>query len=86
MSMFSKTEIDLYKNKSKVLKTLRIDVPLAVKIDELQTVCTSRKGYKVSQNQILTSIVNSYINEIEQLAKDNEEMAVNKVLSIIKDN
>lgn len=84
MSIFSKKEVNLYKNKNKVLKTLRIDVPLAVKLDELQVVCTSQKGYKVSQNQILTGIVQAYINEIEQLAKDNEEMAVNKVLSLIE--
>ena len=38
MTIFSKKEIDLYKGKNKVLKTLRVDTATAVKIDEIQAV------------------------------------------------
>ena len=84
MSIFSKKEIDLYKGKNKVLKTLRVDKATAVKLDELQAVCIAERGQKVSQNQILTGIVNSFISEIETIAKDNEEMAVSKVLALVE--
>ena len=84
MTIFTKKEIDLYKGKNKVLKTLRVDTATAVKIDELQKVCTAEKGQKVSQNQILTGIVNSFISEIETIAKDNENKAISKVLALLE--
>ena len=84
MTIFSKKEIDLYKGKNKVLKTLRVDKATAVKLDELQKVCIAEKGTKVSQNQILTGIVNSFISEIEKIAKDNEETAISKVLALVE--
>ena len=84
MSIFSKKEIDLYKGKTKVLKTVRVDKATAIKIDELQAVCISEKGAKVSQNQILTGIVDSFINEIETTAKSNEAKAISKVMAILK--
>ena len=83
MSIFSKKEIDLYKGKNKVLKTLRVDTATAIKIDEIQAVCISEKGEKVSQNQILTGMVNSFIKEIEETAKTNEAKAVSKVMAIL---
>ena len=36
MSIFSKKEIDLYKGKNKVLKTVRVDKATAIKIDDLE--------------------------------------------------
>lgn len=84
MSIFSKKEIDLYKGKNKVLKTVRVDKATAIKIDELQAVCIAEKGAKVSQNQILTGIVDSFINEIETTAKSNEAKAISKVMAILK--
>lgn len=83
MSIFSKKEIDLYKGKNKVLKTLRVDKATAVKIDELQAVCISEKGTKVSQNQILAGIVNSFISDIEETAKVNEAQAISKVMAVL---
>ena len=83
MSIFSKKEIDLYKGKNKVLKTLRVDKTTAVKIDELQAVCISEKGTKVSQNQILAGIVNSFISDIEETAKVNEAQAISKVMAVL---
>ena len=83
MSIFSKKEIDLYKGKNKVLKTLRVDKTTAVKIDELQAVCISEKGTKVSQNQILAGIVNSFITDIEETAKVNEAKAISKVMAVL---
>lgn len=83
MSIFSKKEIDLYKGKNKVLKTLRVDKATAVKIDELQAVCISEKGTKVSQNQILAGIVNSFITDIEETAKVNEAQAISKVMAVL---
>ena len=83
MSIFSKKEIDLYKGKNKVLKTLRVDKATAVKIDELQAVCISEKGTKVSQNQILAGIVNSFITDIEETAKVNEAKAISKVMAVL---
>lgn len=84
MAIFTKKEIDLYKGKNKVLKTLRVDTATAVKIDELQKVCIAEKGHKVSQNQILTGIVNSFISELETIAKENEETAISKVLALVE--
>ena len=83
MSIFSKKEIDLYKGKNKVLKTLRVDKATAVKIDELQAVCIAEKGTKVSQNQILAGIVNSFITDIEETAKVNEAQAISKVMAVL---
>ena len=83
MTIFSKKEIDLYKGKTKVLKSVRVDKATAVKIDELQAVCIAEKGVKVSQNQILTGIITSFINEIEATAKDNEATAVSRVMAVI---
>ena len=84
MAIFNNKEIDIYKGKTRVLKTLRVDTPTAVKIDELQAVCTTIKGKTVSQNQILTGIINSFLLDIENLARDNEEKAVNKVLALLE--
>ena len=83
MSIFSKKEIDLYKGKNKVLKTVRVDKATAVKIDELQAVCIAEKGVKVSQNQLLTGIVDSFINDIEETAKDSEAKAIGKVMAVL---
>ena len=83
MSIFSKKEIDLYKGKNKVLKTVRVDKATAVKIDELQAVCIAEKGVKVSQNQLLTGIVDSFINDIEETAKDSETKAIGKVMAVL---
>ena len=84
MAIFNNKEIDIYKGKNKVLKTIRVDTPTAVKIDELQAICTTVKGKTVSQNQILTGIVNSFISEIETIAKTDEETAVSKVLALVE--
>lgn len=84
MAIFNNKEIDIYKNKTRVLKTLRVDTPTAVKLDELQAVCTTIKGKTVSQNQLLTGIINSFLLDIENLARDNEEKAVNKVLALLE--
>lgn len=83
MTIFSKKEIDLYKGKTKVLKTVRVDKATAIKIDELQAVCTSEKGVKVSQNQLLTGIVNAFITDIEETAQTNEAKAIGKVMAIL---
>ena len=83
MAIFSKKEIDLYKGKTKVLKTVRVDKATAIKIDELQAVCISEKGAKVSQNQLLTGIVNAFITDIEETAKTNEAKAIGKVMAIL---
>ena len=84
MSIFSKKEIDLYKGKNKVLKTIRVDKATAIKIDELQSVCIAEKGAKVRQNQVLTGIIDSFINDIEETAKTSEAKAIGKVLAILK--
>ena len=81
--MFSKKEFDLYKGKTKVLKSVRVDKATAIKLDEIQAVCTAEKGEKVSQNQILTGIINAYIKDIEETAKTNEATAVSKVMAIL---
>lgn len=83
MSIFSKKQIDLYKGKTKVLKTVRVDKATAIKIDELQAVCIAEKGTKVSQNQILAGIVNSFITDIEETAKVNEAQAISKVMAVL---
>ena len=83
MSIFSKKEIDLYKGKTKVLKSVRVDKATAIKIDELQAVCIAEKGTKVSQNQLLTGIVNSFIKDIEETAQTSEVKAIGKVMAVI---
>lgn len=85
MSIFSNIKkYDKYQDKTKVLKSIRVDKATAVKIDELQAVCIAEKGTQVSQNQLLTGIVNSFVEDIENTAKDNETKALSKILAVIE--
>ncbi len=85
MSIFkTKREINKYKNKSVVVNTIRSNTELAVKIDELQSVCSAEKGEPISKNKILTGIINSFVEDIENTAKDNETKALSKILAVIE--
>lgn len=85
MSIFkTKREINKYKNKSVVVNTIRTNTELAVKIDELQAVCSAEKGETISKNKILTGIINSFVEDIENTAKDNETKAISKILAVVE--
>lgn len=84
MSIFkSKKEINKYKNQTVVVNTIRTNTVLARKIDELQAVCISEKGETISKNRLLTSIITSFVNDIETTAKSNEDKATQKLLAIL---
>ena len=84
MSIFKKKrEINKYKNQSVVTNTIRTDTELALKIDELQAVCSTEKGETVSKNKLLTGIISSFIAEIETTASTNEDLATQKLLAVL---
>ena len=84
MSIFKKKrEINKYKNQSVVTNTIRTDTELALKIDELQTVCSTEKGETISKNKLLTGIISSFIAEIETTASTNEDLATQKLLAVL---
>lgn len=86
MTIFkNKKQIDKYKDKTVVLNSIRTNVPTAVKIDELVQVCRAETGNsRLSKNKFLTSIVTSFINDIETTASTNESKATQKLLAILE--
>lgn len=86
MSIFrNKKEINKYKDKTVVLNSIRTNVNTAVKIDELVQVCRAETGdSNISKNKVLTSIVTSFINDIETTASTNEDLATQKLLGILE--
>ena len=83
MTIFKNKSIDKYKGKTIVSKTVRVPKGLAVKLDELQEVCITETGERVTQNTILLGIITNYVNDLERLASEDEDKATAKVLSII---
>lgn len=84
MSIFKKKkEINKYKNQSVVTNTIRTNTELALKIDELQAVCSTEKGETISKNRLLTGIITSFVNEIETTASTDEDLATQKLLAIL---
>lgn len=86
MSIFTNIkEIDKYKDKTAVLNSIRTNTATAVKIDELVQVCRAETGNSnISKNKVLTSIVTSFINDIETTASTNEDLATQKLLGILE--
>ena len=84
MTIFKNKHINIYKGKKSVLKTVRLDVNTAIKIDELQAVCTEEIGKTVSQNMLLRGIITSYVSQIEQTANTSEDKALKEILSLLK--
>ena len=84
MTILKNKSKDKYKGKTKVLRTVRVDKETAIKIDELQEVCITETGESVSLNTVLVGIINKFISEVEDIAKDSEDQATQKVLEILE--
>ena len=83
MTIFKTKSKDKYKGKTRVLRTVRIEKDTAIKLDELQEVCITETGETISKNTVLVGIINNFINEVEEIAKTNEDQATQKVLEIL---
>ena len=83
MTIFKNKSKDKYKGKTRVLRTVRVDKETAIKLDELQEVCITETGETISKNTVLVGIINNFINEVEDIAKTNEDQATQKVLDIL---
>lgn len=84
MTIFKNKSKDKYKGKTRVLKTVRVGKDTAVKLDELQEVCITETGETITQNTLLSGIINNFIMEVETLANESEDKATQRVLSILE--
>lgn len=84
MTIFKNKSKDKYKGKDRVLKSMRVDKDTAIKLDELQAVYIGETGEAIPQNTVLVGIINNFINEVEEIAKINEDQATQKVLEVIR--
>ena len=83
MTIFKNKSKDKYKGKTKVLRTVRVNKDTAIKLDEIQEVCITETGETISKNTILVGIINTFIDEVEEIAKTSEDKATQKVLKIL---
>lgn len=83
MSIFKTKSKDKYKDKKRILKTMRVEKDTALKLDELQAVCSSETGETIPLNTILNGIINNFINDVEAVASQDENKATQKVLEVI---
>ena len=84
MPIFKSKSKDKYTNRKRIMKSLRVDKTTAIKIDELQDVCTAETGKNISQNNILEGIINQFITEVESIAKTDETQAITKVIAVLE--
>ena len=84
MTIFKNKSKDKYKGKDRVLKSMRVDKDTAIKLDELQAVYIGETGEAIPQNTVLVGIINNFINEVEEIAKHNEDQATQRVLEVIQ--
>ena len=84
MTIFKNKSKDKYKGKDRVLKSMRVDKDTAIKLDELQAVYIGETGEAIPQNTVLVGIINNFINEVEDIAKINEDQATQRVLEVIR--
>ena len=84
MTIFKNKSKDKYKGKDRVLKSMRVDKETAIKLDELQAVYIGETGEAIPQNTVLVGIINNFINEVEDIAKHNEDQATQRVLEVIQ--
>lgn len=83
MTIFKNKSIDKYKDKTIVSKTVRVPKDLAIKLEELQEVCITETGGRVTQNTVLLGIITEFVNDLESIALEDEDKATSKLLSII---
>lgn len=86
MTIFEKKrEVDKYdRMTTKVQKGIRLDMDAAQDIDEMQDVCSAELGKTVSQNILLSGIISSFISDIKETAKVDEDLAVKKLCGIVE--
>ena len=84
MNILQRNITDTYKGKSKAVKTIRIDKETALKLDKIIDYCREEKGTKVSQNQVLAGILNSFIMDYEEIIQTNPDKANGKVLALVE--
>ena len=86
MTLFKKQNVDVYTNQNKVLKTVRLDIESAKKMDELQAVCSTHCKKQITQRELYLAIIKEYLEKIESLIAVDENKAVNTVLKLIGEN
>lgn len=84
MNILQRTITDTYKGKSKTVKTIRVDKEIALKLDKIIDYCREEKGTKISQNQVLAGILNSFIMDYEEIVQANPDKANSKVLALVE--
>ena len=83
MTIFKNKSKEKYKKKVSTSKTIRVSEGLAIKLDELQEVCSLELDKEISLNTVLLGIITDFVNDIEVLASEDEDKALAKVLSIL---
>ena len=58
MTLLKKQKVDVYTNQNKVLKTVRLDIESAKKMDELQPVCYTHCKKQITQQELYLAIKN----------------------------
>ena len=84
MDILQRKITDTYKGKKRVLKTVRIDKDLALKLDKFLDYCREEKGAKVSQNQLLVGMIEYFITDYEHRLTLNDEKANKRVLDLVR--
>lgn len=84
MNILKRNITDTYKGKSKAVKTIRLDKDTALKLDKFIDYCREEKGTKISQNQVLAGILNSFIMDYEEIVETNPDKANGKVLALVE--
>ena len=85
MNILEKEITDTYKDKKKVIKTVRLDKDTALKVDKILNYCIQSKGRKISQNDLLKGIITYVIQEYEHRVQLNPEKANKRILYLIDD-
>lgn len=83
MTIFKNKSKEKYKKKVSTSKTIRVSEDLAIKLDELQEVCSLELDKEISLNTVLLGIINNFVSDLEVLASEDEDKALAKVLSIL---
>lgn len=83
MTIFKNKSKEKYKKKVSTSKTIRVSEGLAIKLDELQEVCSLELDKEISLNTVLLGIINNFVSDLEVLASEDEDKALATVLSIL---
>lgn len=77
---------DTYKGTKRINKTVRINKSTALNLDKFLDYCKEVEGRKVSQNQLLTGIINYFIHDYEIEVAENPKQANKKIIDIVNNS